>query len=271
MVVGRREAGGDREAARLAARSGTAPGSRANPANPAEPAAGAPEAGEIPVRRVRWSRSIRIIPSRYPPVHVFERVASAEDFEALYAVESLTNPRIRDEVGEIALVPAGERVFGAGSSYIMAPFTHLTPGGSRFSDGSFGVYYAARDRATAVAETRYHRARFLSYTRERPIELDMRVLEARLQAGMHDLRGMAESHPRLYDPDDYSIPSVLGRRLREAGSWGVVYRSVRRPGGYCAGVFRPRALSGCRQAEHLIYVWDGDRIVEVYEKRLYRP
>jgi hypothetical protein len=225
----------------------------------------------VPVRRVRWSRTIRIIPSRYPPVHLFERVASQADFEALYEVEGLTNPRLRDEIGELRLVAPEERVFGPGASYIMAPFAHPTPGGSRFSDGSYGVYYAGRDRATAVAETKYHRARFLSYTNERPMQLDMRVLEAKVQAALHDIRGMSGFLPGVYDPDDYSTSRRLGQRLRESGSWGLVYDSVRRAGGECVAVFRPRALTDCRQAEHLIYEWDGTRIAEVYEKRVYRP
>jgi hypothetical protein len=225
----------------------------------------------VPLRRVRWQRSVRIIPSRYPPVDLFERVASAEDFEALYEVEALTNPRLRESVGEVRLVSPEERVFGPGSTYIMAPFTRPNPAGSRFSDGGYGVYYAARDRATAVAETVYHRARLLSYTGAPPLQIEMRVLEARLQARFHDLRGLFAELPRVHDPDDYTVSQRLGRRLREAGSWGLAYGSVRRGGGQCAAVFRPKALSDCRQAEHLIYVWDGGRIADVFEKRLYRP
>lgn len=226
---------------------------------------------EVPAGRVRWRRSIRIIPTRFPPIHLFERVAGPEDFEALYEVEALTNDRLRDEVGEMGLVPAEERVFGPGSSWIMAPFTHPNPEGSRFSDGVYGVYYAARDRATAVAETRHHRARFLAFTQEPPLEVEMRVLEAKLEASFHDIRGLRAELPRVYDPDDYSASQSFGRRLRESGSWGIAYESVRHPGGVCAAVFRPRALSECRQAEHLVYVWDGRAIVEIYEKRLYRP
>jgi hypothetical protein len=229
------------------------------------------EAADLPVRLVRWQRSIRIIPSRYPPVHLFERIAEPEDFEALYELEARTNPRIRDEIGEIRLVAPEERVFGPGASYLMAPFTHLNPEGSRFSDGTYGVYYAARDRTTAVEETRYHRARFLSFTNEPPIELEMRVLEASLRARLHDLRGLAGPWADVYDPADYSASQRLGRRLRAAGSWGLVYQSVRRRGGECAAVFRPRALSECRQAEHLIYAWDGRQIAEIYEKKVYRP
>lgn len=225
----------------------------------------------VPRRRVRWQRSIRIIPSRYPPVHLFERVADAADFDTLYEVEALTNPRLRDEVGEIQLVPPEERIFGPGATYVMAPFTHPNPDGSRFSDGSYGVYYTARDRATAVAETTYHRARFLAYTNEPPMQLEVRVLEAKLQAAVHDIRGMSTDLPRVYATNDYSVSQQLGRRLRAAASWGIAYESVRRRGGQCVGVFRPKALSQCRQAEHLIYAWDGARIAEVYEKRVYQP
>ena len=224
-----------------------------------------------PLRRVRWRASVRIIPSRYPPVDLFERVAGPEDFEALAEVEALTNPRLRNELGLVHLVPREERVYGPGSAYVMAAFTHLNPEGGRFSDRTFGAYYAARDRATAVAESTYHRARFLARTKEPPMELEMRVLEARLDARLHDLRGLEAELPDVYDPGEYAQSQRLGRRLRDLGSWGIAYDSVRRKGGQCVAVLRPRALTGCRQAEHLIYVWDGDRIAEVFEKRLYRP
>ena len=55
--------------------------------------------------------------------------------DSLVELEMLTNPRVRQEVGEISLVPPEERVSGAGASWVMAPFTHIGwP--SRFSDGS---------------------------------------------------------------------------------------------------------------------------------------
>ena len=228
-------------------------------------------AWEVPRRRIRWRTAIRIIPSRFPPIDLFERVADPEDFEALHEVEALTNDRLREEVGDIRRVAPEDRVFGPGSSWIMAPFTHPNPNGSRFSDGAFGVYYAARDRATAVAETCYHRARFLAWTGEPPIELDVRVLEATLDARLHDLHPLAPDLPGVLDPDDYGAGQRLGGRLREEGSWGIAYPSVRRAGGDCVAVFRPRALSGCRQAEHLVYAWDGTEIAEVYEKKRYRP
>ena len=224
-----------------------------------------------PLRRVRWRNAVRIIPSRYPPIDLFERVASPEEFEALHAVESLTNPRVRDQDGQMRMVAPAEALYGPGSSYVMASFTHLNPEGGRFNDATFGAFYAARERPTAVAETCYHRARFLARTREPPLELEMRVLEATLDARLHDLRGQRDTLPRIYDPADYASSQRLARRLRAAGSWGLVFTSVRRTPGQCVAALRPRAVSPCRQAEHLVYVWDGVRIAQVFEKRLYRP
>lgn len=183
------------------------------------------------------------------------------------AIESLTNDRLRNEVGQLELVPPAERVSGPGSSYIMAAFTHPAPGGTRFTDGSFGAFYAARDEATAIAETRYHRERFLRATREGPMQLDMRVLAVNLDADMHDVRGMRPALPEIYDPDNYAASQALARQLRRNGSWGIAAESVRRPGGECVAVFRPRALSRCRDARYLCYVWNGRSIDTVYEKR----
>ena len=222
-----------------------------------------------PIAVVAWRPCYRIIASRFPPISLFEAVADLADLEAVFAVESMTNPRARDEIGELALVPIGDRVSGPGTSAIMAAFTHLNPDGSRFSDGSFGVFYAARELDTAVAETRHHRARFLRATGEPAQELDMRVYAVDLVGRLHDLRGIAEDAPALYSLDNYGASQALGGALRGLGSDGLVYDSVRSPGGQCAAVFRPRLLSDCRQERHLCYVWDGNTISAVYEKRAF--
>lgn len=236
-----------------------------------DPAGGPPSPDAVPVTDVRWHPCYRVVPSRFPPIQLFERVADPADLDAVFAVEALTDDSARAAVGDLSRVPPAERVTGAGAGYVMAPFTHVAPPGGRFTDGTFGAYYAARTLETAVAETSYHRARFLAATREPPTELDMRVLVATLEAPLHDLRGLGAAYPSLYRPDDYSVSQGFGRALRAAGAWGVVFDSVRHPGGECAAVLRPRAVSGCRQGLHLAYVWDGTRIALVYEKRSFRP
>lgn len=222
------------------------------------------------LRRVRWPQACRIVPTRHPAVSLFDRVADADDFDALYALEAMSNERVRDEVGQVERVPRDERVFGPGSGPIMAAFTHLNVLGSRFSAGAYGVFYAARDRDTAVAETRYHHGRFLAATQQKPMHLPMRLYHVAIDARLHDLRPWyGDARPALaavYDPADYGAARALGARLRGAGSDGVVYRSVRQPRGQCAGLFRPRAASACLHAAYLLYAWDGRGFTDIYEK-----
>jgi hypothetical protein len=218
-------------------------------------------------RRIRWRTSYRIIPSRFPPIDLFERVTDAADLDAVIELESLTNERLRDEAGEIRLVPPSERVVGPGAGYIMAAFTHPHPAGSRFGGARTGAYYAARAMATAVAESSFHRAAFMRATRQPAMHLDMRVLEAELDARLHDVRGMRERLREIYDPGDYGASQAFARRLRDAGSDGIAYDSVRHDGGQCVAVFRPRRVRNCRATLHVTYVWDGQAIVDVYEKR----
>jgi hypothetical protein len=221
----------------------------------------------LAVSEVRWQPCFRVISSRFPPINLFERVSSAEDWEALYWLESLTNPRLRDEVGEIELVPREDRIFGPGASVIMAAFTHLNPDGSRFADDTFGAFYAAASLDTSIAETRYHREIFLRATRQGPLELDMRTYLTDVSASFHDIRGRHDRMPDIYDPDSYVASQKLARSLRLAGSNGVVFDSVRHAGGQCLAIYRPRLVQNCRQGTHLRYVWDGQRISQVYALR----
>lgn len=218
-----------------------------------------------PIVSLKWRPAFRVIPSRFPAVGLFERVARPEDFDALYALEALTNDRLRDEVGDISLVPPEERLFGPGSTCIMAAFTHLNPHGSRFSDGSYGVFYCARQRDTAIAETRYHAARFMAATREPPMRLQMRLYSVDAQGRVSDLRKIAQTEPRIVDPDDYAYTQSLGRSLRGEGALGIVYPSVRHRGGQCLAAFRTALVKNCLHAAYLEYQWNGEGIDAVFE------
>ena len=228
------------------------------------------DAQAFPVRRVQWKPGFRIVPTRFPTVYLFDRVADREDFEALYALEGLTNDRIRDETGQLELVAAEDRIYGPGSGPIMAAFTHVNPQGSRFSDGHYGVFYAARQRETAIAETRYHHGRFLAATAEAPMHLPMRLYQVQVDARLHDLRrhgrdpASMQLDAAIHDPDDYGTARAIGARLRAAGALGVIYRSVRHADGECVGLFKPRAASDCRHAAHLLYAWDGEQFSGVF-------
>ncbi len=153
----------------------------------------------------------------------------------------------------------------------MSAFTHLNPEGSRFSDGSYGVYYAADSLETAIAEVSHHRAVFLRRTAEPAIDVDMRVILADLDAVLHDLRALGNVGAGLLDPDSYSASQAFGTGLRTTGSGGVVYPSVRHAEGQCIGAFRARTLHRARQGKHLALHWDGERITHWFEKTAPNP
>ncbi len=218
-----------------------------------------------PRTTLNWNPAYRVIPSRFPTVGLFERVASPEDFDALYALEAMTNDRIREEVGEINLVPPEEWLFGNGSTCIMAAFTHLNPQGSRFSDGTYGVFYCARSRDTAIAETRHHSALFMAATGEPPMRLQMRLYAVKANGEVSDLRKASRTDPRIVDPDDYGHAQGIGRKLRAEGALGVLYPSVRHPAGECLAAFRTAILRKCLHAAYLEYNWNGRAIDAVFE------
>lgn len=223
-------------------------------------------------RRVEWTQAWRIIASKYPPVDLFERLTpDPAVWEALTALEMLTNPRVRDDLGDISLVPREERVTGPGATYIMASFTHVNPKGSRFSDGSFGVYYAADALETAVAETVFHFENFARDSHDPPRSEDMRVVVGEVDESFEDVAALPE--PRrsaVLAPDSYAAAQGYARPLRDAGSTGVVYPSVRRPGSECIGAFRPKAVGLPRQERHLNYRWNGKRVDRYFDYSLDR-
>lgn len=214
------------------------------------------------IKRIRWSHAYRIVPSRFPPIGVYDRIADPQDMDAVFAIEAMTNPRLREEADAMKLVPAARRISGPGSTPVMAAFTHLNHEGSRFSDGTWGVFYAAHSVATAIEETVYHREQFLAFTAEPPCDIQMRCYRTSLDSKLHDLRG---GWPAEQDPDSYVASVALARALREQGSNGVVFDSARHTGGECIAAFFPDVVAPCVQAKHLVYRWDGQRIAQVLE------
>jgi hypothetical protein len=221
-----------------------------------------------PVKRIRWSQAYRIVPSRFPPVGVYDRIADPADLDAVFAIEAMTNPRLREEAGALKMVPRERRISGPGSTPVMAAFTHLNPEGSRFSDGTWGVFYAAHSVATAVEETVYHREQFLAATAEPACDIEMRCYRTSIAGKLHDLR---DGWPEAQDPHSYVASVALAQQLRKAGSNGSVYNSARHAG-ECVAVFYPDLVAPCMQSEHMTYRWNGQHIAMVLKvSELSRP
>lgn len=219
----------------------------------------------FPLTRVSWQPSYRVIPSRFPPIDLFESVNdSPDDWALLNELEGDTSARLREEAGNIHLIRDGDSRYGPGWTPVMAAFCHFPATGSRFTDGTFGAYYCALTEATAIAETRFHAEQFMRESNEPPMMLQQRVYLSDLNGQLFDLRGQTNTQA-LLSPEDWTAGQSFGRQAWEAHVDGVVYPSVRDPEGECAAVLRPPVLSPTRQGRHLGYDWDGRCIRHVYE------
>ena len=213
-----------------------------------------------PVSRVRWQRAHRIIRSLYPPIALFEDIADPTDWDAVARAEAATNARVNETIGRLDAVPPERRVSGPGASWAMAPFTHHSlDRPSRFTDGSYGVYYAGDRIEVALFETIHHHERFMRRTREAPgWTSQFRELVGNVNASLHDLRGAAFEEGLF--GDDYAAGQALAKSLRAEGSDGLVYRSVRYPAGEAIAAFWPDVVGKPVQARHYAYHWNGDRV-----------
>ncbi|BBK44331.1 hypothetical protein STVA_43510 [Allostella vacuolata] len=215
-----------------------------------------------PLATVAWPAAVRVIRSLYPPIDLFEDIADPADWPLLLSAEQKTNPRLVESIGTLDLVPPGRRVGGPGASWLMAPFTHVSADRrSRFGDGTYGVLYAGDRFEVALLETVHHHERFMAATREAPgWTSQFREIVLRVAGRLHDLRGAPPPLAEALAPDDHAAGQRLGRRLRAAGSDGIVYPSRRCDGGACVGLFYPDLASAPVQGRHLDYHWDGVRV-----------
>ncbi|MBE8717526.1 RES family NAD+ phosphorylase [Cellvibrio polysaccharolyticus] len=219
----------------------------------------------LPAIALETKECFRLVNTRFPPIALFDDVADAADFEALFALQALTNPRLQNEVGNLNRVAREEMPFGIrGCSYAVAPFTHVNPDGSRFSAGDFGVLYLADTADTAIKEVRHHQQ--LYWTAVEGLKYDrmlFRVLLCAFNApALYDATTIAPDQP-IYSATDYSASRILGSQLREQGYSGIQYHSVRNTGATCWGLFTPKVVTDIIPSALVEFVWQGDAMGEV--------
>ena len=213
------------------------------------------ELNNIPLRRVDWPDAFRLIPSRFPPVELYEPVAPKEDWDALKRVEAMTNPRLREKGGAGLLLPE-DRVVE--QNWLVAPFAYPDPEPSLYSDGSYGVCVIAQSLHSALLISIRRREDFLSRTKEPPTRLVMRVIKAPICAKLHDLT----QSPKM-DAGVSARPLV--QQLRQAKSYGFLLVGPKGGKDRLAIILRPTAfVPPAVQAEHYCFIWNGERIHQIF-------
>lgn len=219
----------------------------------------------LATKRVAWPRTHRLIASQVPPVGPFDGIDGGDPVLAWIAadLEIRSNPRLQSERWHLHNIPPERMVAGRGSAYLLAPFTKLPLQASRFADGRFGAYYTADALATALHEVRHHVEVRRRASGSPPQDFTFRELVGSLDAELDDIEAQAPADvAACLDPSDYGRSQALAAGLRAAGAEGVVYPSVRRPGGACAALFYPDLMLPPRQGHHPEMRWDGRRVTQ---------
>jgi hypothetical protein len=201
----------------------------------------------------------RLIPSRYfeEGETVLSRLGLPKaQMEDLFRLDDATNERLAGEANLLPEITVHELVFGVPNYHIInAAFTHAQPKGSRFNGPERGAWYAGFSRKTAQAEVAFHYGEGLRETNWMEEEtVSYREYLADFRAGFHDLRG--DSHYKdCLQPTNYRASQKLASRLLNRGSAGVVYPSVRHPGGTCLACFRPALVANVREGSLITFIF----------------
>lgn len=222
-----------------------------------------------PPRLNLQQRTHRLILSRFPTVGVFDGFGASEDeLRAGFLFEALTNDRLTQAEARLAHLGAGEVLSGETAPMVMAAFLHADEQGGRFTDGRLGGWYAAFDVETAIEETAFHNHRRLAASEGGfPNRMHLRELIADVAGDFINIRAGGghdeEEIGRLHDPDpgSYAATQAFAAPLRWPTDGppgdGVLYDSVRRPGGVNVCVWLPsRVRLPVKQGDHYEYAWD---------------
>lgn len=217
---------------------------------------------DVPLARVSWPKTHRLVMSHFPPIDLFDDIADPRDWEALAIAQSRTNPRLYEEIGNLSLVPVERRLAGEGASWVMATFTHVSPDRkSRFSDGTFGVYYAGDSLETALREHTFHVGRFyMDADMDIGWICEVRQLIGTIDADLVDLRVEDVGHLLNPDIETYRVSQAFAHEQKALERNGIVYPSLRHDGGQCIAVFFPDVVTPPIQGEHFRYHWNGERV-----------
>lgn len=193
--------------------------------------------------------SYRLIPSRFPPVGLFDSVSTAADLPAVLDLVGWTNDRLVAE--RLSLLPNSERVYGrANSSIVMAAFLHVAPGGMRFNDATLGAWYAAAETVTSIAEVAHHLRREVVAAGVSTMTRTYRCDLANLGGDHVDTRGLEDRMPNDFASDGYAASQRFGEEVRSAGHAGIVYASLRKAGGLNFVAYRPSLIQDVVQGDH---------------------
>lgn len=202
----------------------------------------------------------RLIPSKYRrDESVLADIADDDAHLAdIFELDNATNDRLLAQANRLPGIGVDELVAGIRhAAVINAAFCHPRPEGSRFNDGERGAWYAAFALASAQAEITFHHSVALAEINWFEDSVTYDDYHADFAAEFHDIRE-GDGFADCLSVDSYRASQTMAAALLEQASAGIIYPSVRHPGGTNLVCFRPSLVGNVRLGDTLAFVWEGD-------------
>lgn len=213
----------------------------------------------LPVVREAFPRTVRLVSSARLRPPVLEGLVSAHEIAALAEIEGATSQRLLAEERGADGISRDEFVHGVPhAAFINAAFAYSKPKEPNRFNALRGAWYAALEVETCVREVAWHMADFLAKSGRYKGVVEYAELFASMAGEFVDLR-KAGAHPCL-DPDPaigYPIGAAVAEAALAQGLNGVIYPSVRHPGGTCIAALRPHAVQSVAQGAVFRFEWAG--------------
>jgi RES domain-containing protein len=212
------------------------------------------------VVREAFPRTVRLVTSARLRESVLLALVGADELDPLAEIEGATSARLQAEHRGLGTIDARELVHGVPhASFINASFAYAKPRElNRFNGPGRGAWYAALDVATCLAEVGHHMTEFLGRAGSYAATIEYTEIHASLAGEYLDLRDAA-GHLCL-DPDPvigYPAGNAIADAARGLGLKGIIYPSVRHPGGTCFVALSPHAVQSAAMGDSYRLVWNG--------------
>lgn len=200
----------------------------------------------------------RLIPSRFPPVPLYERLGSPEVQAAAEACEAKTNPRLH-ALERLAQEGPARPGSAQAQNWNLAPFAYKNPEGTTFLDPAHKVLELVSGVRPALAVAVLRREAFLGGGAEPPLQVEMRALVRKVRGRFIDLTGVP------FEPDRDKRWAMGARLYSEAESdvQGILFLRPDLGNARALTVFDGAALGTAIQSDHYRFLWDGEAVRQI--------
>ena len=216
--------------------------------------------GGLTITRAALERTTRLVTTARLRGAVLLGLVDDADLAALAEIEGATSNRLMAQSRGTSDVQANELVYGVQhANFINAAFAYAKPREpNRFNGADRGAWYAALEVETSMAEVRHHFTEFLTAAGQYEAVVEYAELFASFAGEFIDLRSQTDIS--ALNPNKaigYPAGNALANAARAKGLNGIIYPSVRHPGGTCIAALFPHAVQSVAQGDVYRMTWRG--------------